>query len=228
MALLLLYLLAAPVESNARSALEREPKGWVDVMPGRALKGWTRIAPGSSRGVKTAVFPEVEVWAVDRKAKVLECRGHLPPPAEPGGKVGSHEMLRHDKELGDFIFHVEWRFRDPARTGWNSGVFVRVRADGQVWHQAQAGNAAGGHWSADTPDAAGKIARVMSEASAQRVKPVGEWNVYELTARGDTLTSWVNGAVVSELKTRVLRGHLGLESERHHVEFRNLKLKELR
>jgi hypothetical protein len=226
--LLALFLLAAD-PADQRSALEKDPTGWVDMLPGRGLKGWTRIAPVSSRGVKSKVVPELEVWSVDRKTRLLDCRGHLPAAPSDGSKPGSHEMLRHDKELGDFIFHVEWRFKDDKRPGWNSGVFVRARADGTVWHQAQVGNAAGGNWSADTPDATGKVTRVTADARDQRVKPAGEWNVYEVTARGDTLTSWVNGAVVSELRgVRVLRGHVGLEAEYHHVEFRNLKLKELR
>jgi hypothetical protein len=137
-------------------------------------------------------------------------------------------MLLYDKELGDFIFHVEWRFTDPKRAGWNSGIYARARADGTVWHQAQVGNASGGNLFGDTPDETGKVVRRKTEAREARVKPAGEWNTYEITARGDTLTVWVNGAVVSEMKdVRVPRGHVGLEAEFHHVEFRNLKVKEL-
>ena len=52
--------------------------------------------------------------------------------------------------------------------------------------------------------------------------------MYELTGRGDSLSLWVNGAVVAEMKgLRIQRGHVGLEAERHHIEFRNLKLKRL-
>ncbi|MBN1345149.1 MAG: DUF1080 domain-containing protein, partial [Phycisphaerae bacterium] len=37
-----------------------------------------------------------------------------------------------------------------------------------------------------------------------RVKPAGQWNTLEITARGNVLTLWVNGAVTCE--TPVLRG----------------------
>jgi len=61
------------------------------------------------------------------------------------------------------------------------------------------------------------------------VKPAGEWNTYEITGKGDRLILWVNGAVVSELTgLRVRRGRIGLEAELHHMEFRNLKVKELK
>jgi hypothetical protein len=220
-------VLVAAAAASGRSALESQPKGWIDILPGPALTGWTRVAPISTAGVKSVVNKDLAIWVVDRKTGVLDCRGHL-PPASPGGKDGSHEMLRHDKEVGDFIFHVEWRFTDPARPGWNAGIYARVRDDAAVWHQAQVGGATAGYWFGDTPDDTGKIVRRKLEAREARVKPAGEWNVYEITGRGDTLTLWVNGAVTSVMSgLKILRGHVGLEAELHHIEFRNLKLKEL-
>ena len=225
----LLGLLAAtPVPQDEPSALTRDPKGWVDILPGTKLKGWSRVAPISSRGVKSLVNPDLAVWIPDRKTGVLECRGHLPLQAPPGGKPGRHEMLRHEQDLGDFIFHVEWRFKDPARTGWNAGVYARVNEAADIWHQAQVGGGPTTYWFADTPDASGKIGRIKDDSVEKRVKPPGQWNVYEITGRGDTLTLWANGAVVSQLKgLRVQRGRVGLEAELHHIEFRNLKLKRL-
>jgi hypothetical protein len=230
----LVVLAAAPqvalqvAPKDEPSALSAQPKGWVDILPGPGLKGWTRVAPISSRGVKSVVDPQLAVWIPDRKTGILECRGHLPLEARPGGKPGSHEMLRHEQELGDFIFHVEWRFKDPAKTGWNAGVYARVNQVADVWHQAQVGAGPTTAWFADTPDASGKIGRIKDDSSEPRVKPPGQWNVYELTGRGDTLTLWVNGAVVSRLSgLKVQRGRVGLEAELHHIEFRNLKLKQL-
>jgi hypothetical protein len=237
--LALAALLAAPAPETP-SALASDPRGWVDILPGPGLAGWTRVAPISTSGVVSHVDPKQEVWVVDRKAGTIHCRGHL-PPAQPGrvgkdgkpDKGGSHEMLRHDKELGDFIFHVEWRFAEPGRSGvskgWNAGVYARVNDAATVWHQAAVGGGPTTNWFGDTPDEAGKIGRRKLDASEPRVKPPGQWNVYEITARGDRMALWVNGAVVSEWTgLRVRRGHVGLEAERYDIEFRNLKLKQLR
>lgn len=50
----------------------------------------------------------------------------------------------------------------------------------------------------------------------------------ELTARGHTLTLWVNGAVTCEFNDcGALKGRVGLESEGYRIEFRNLKVKTL-
>jgi len=61
------------------------------------------------------------------------------------------------------------------------------------------------------------------------VRPAGEWNTIEITARGKALTLWVNGAVTREVKDGGHpRGLVGVEGEGFRIEFRNLKVKELR
>ncbi|MBE3135643.1 MAG: DUF1080 domain-containing protein, partial [Acidobacteria bacterium] len=74
----------------------------------------------------------------------------------------------------------------------------------------------------------GKPQRVnlREKMTENRVKPAGEWNVYEIRAAGKSLTLWVNGAVVNEYtECEVPRGFVGLEAEGYRIEFRNLRLK---
>jgi len=73
----------------------------------------------------------------------------------------------------------------------------------------------------------GTLKRVQQEPAAARVRPAGEWNTYEVVARGRALSLWVNGAFTSELAVDVPRGHFGLEAEGFRIEFRNLKIKPL-
>ncbi|MBN1344171.1 MAG: DUF1080 domain-containing protein, partial [Phycisphaerae bacterium] len=62
-----------------------------------------------------------------------------------------------------------------------------------------------------------------------RVKPAGQWNTLEITARGKVLTLWVNGAVTCEVRNcGHPKGLVGVEGEGFRIEFRNLKVKELR
>ena len=50
-----------------------------------------------------------------------------------------------------------------------------------------------------------------------------------MTARGKVLTLWVNGAVTCQFDNCGLEtGRLGVEGENYRIEFRELKLKELR
>ena len=194
---------------EAASLLESEPAGWTSAQPGPDLAGWTRLPwPATA-----ALGPQQ--WSVEATTGYLVCDGR-----------GQHEWLRYDRETGDAAFHVEWRFTPvDGADKYNSGAFARTLTDLSAWHQAQVG-LKGGFLFGVTP-VQGTSKRVTQEAAALRVRPAGEWNAYELVARGRTLSLWVNGAVTSAIAIDVPRGHFGLEAEGWRIEFRNLKVKEL-
>ncbi len=200
--------------SETPSALEKDPTGWTDLLAGAGpeLKGWTRgtIPPGGQLAAKSQ-------WSLDGATGHLICQGD-----------GGHEWLRWDKEAADGTFHVEWRFTEvEGKKGHNSGIYVRNSADAKVWHQAQTGSASGGYLFGESP-VSGELKRVnlAKEMKGSRVRPAGEWNVFEITCKGPELTLWVNGAVTSVWSNcEALKGHLGLEAEGHRIEFRNVKFK---
>jgi hypothetical protein len=189
------------------SLLESEPAGWTSVQPGPDLAGWTRLPwPATA-----ALGPQQ--WSVDGATGYLICDGK-----------GGHEWLRYDPELGNGVFHVEWRFTPvEGADRYNSGVLARTKMDLSAWHQAQIG-LKGGFLFGVTP-VGGVVKRVTQEPAAARIRPAGVWNTYELVARGRTLSLWVNGAVTSEIAVDVPHGHFGLEAEGWRIQFRNLKIK---
>jgi len=196
-------------DEPGRSALETDARGWTDIMPPAGLKGWFRVPiPASGKLIR-------DQWHVEKD--LLICDGD-----------GGHDMLLLDRELRDCIFHVEFRFvKVEGKKGYNSGVFIRTSRDGVLWHQAQVGSLNGGYFFGVTPaGAATKKFHVGIDPC--RVKEAGEWNTYELTARGSDLTLWVNGYAAAELTDCGLaQGYVGLEGEGYLIQFRNLKLKEL-
>jgi hypothetical protein len=204
----------AAVESTP-SALEADPSGWENIMPPADLEGWSRVPvpPGAPLGKQQ--------WHVEESGKVLVCEGD-----------GGHDMLLCDREFGDAVFHCEFRYtKTEGKAGYNSGAYVRNSADGGIWHQAQFGDASGGYLFGETPGADGKkqFFTTDKEVTDGRVKPAGEWNTLEMTARGKTLTLWVNGAVTCEFDNcGNPKGLVGVEGEGYRIEFRNLKVKELR
>jgi hypothetical protein len=218
----LVFLLGSACLTNAAddtlvsSALDRDPQGWTDLLAkaGPKLEGWTRgplpaegkLRPGSQ-------------WSLDAAAGSLVCQGD-----------GGHEWLRWDNELGDFIYHVEWRFTPvPGKKGYNSGVYARNSGDGRIYHQAQTGDGSGGYLFGVT-QTNGSPARfnLSKQHPDSRVKPAGEWNTFEITCQGKDMTLWVNGAVVNQWhECEVKRGYVGLEAEGWRIEFRNVKVKPL-
>lgn len=200
--------------AETKSKLETEPQGWVDILPAADLKGWYRVPvpPTGQLGR--------EQWHVDSENKILICDGD-----------GGHDMLLLDKEIGDAIFHFEFRYtKTEGKTGYNSGAYVRNSRDGAIWHQAQFGDANGGFLFGQTLDAEGKkkgfnLNKLVKDL---RVKPAGEWNTFEVTAAGKVLTLWVNGAVTCQFDDcGSAKGYLGLEGEGYRIEFSNLKVKAL-
>lgn len=205
-------LLQSPAaESQGQSAFQREPAGWLNIQPAADLKGWTRIAIPPTNRLGRAQ------WHVDQPG-TLVCDGD-----------GGHEMLRYDRELADCIFHVEFRFTPVTGTNrnYNSGVFIRNSAEGEIWHQAQL-TMDGGYLFGRTP-VNGQPKRMKMMPLERRMKPAGEWNIVELSARGKTLAVWLNGAITCAYDNcEVPRGYIALESEGYPIAFRNLKLKELK
>ena len=134
-------------------------------------------------------------------------------------------------EIGDAILHLEFSYtKVEGKKGYNSGAYVRNSKDGAIWHQAQFGDARDGYLFGQTLAADGKKQsfNLAKQVKDMRVKPAGEWNTLEVTARGKVLTLWVNGAITCQFDNCGLeRGHLGVEGEGYRIEFRHLKLKEL-
>ena len=201
--------------AETKSKLESDPQGWMDILPPADLKGWYRVSvpPAGQLGR--------EQWHVDTENKVLICDGD-----------GGHDMLLLDKEIGDAVFHLEFRYtKIEGNTGYNSGAYVRNSKNGAIWHQAQFGDAKDGFLFGQTPGADGqkKSFNLKKQVTDMRVKPAGEWNTLEVTAAGKILTLWVNGAVTCQFEDcGSEKGYLGLEGEGYRIEFRNLKLKALR
>ena len=200
--------------ADTPSALEADADGWVDILPPADLKGWHRVAvpPSGKLGRQQ--------WHVDTDKKLLICDGD-----------GGHDMLLLDKEYGDTIFHCEFRYVPfKGKTGYNSGIYSRNSQNGAVWHQAQIGDASGGYLFGQTPAAGGRLKffNLDKEVKDGRVKPAGQWNTMEITARGKTMTLWSNGAVTCTFKDcGQEKGCVGLEGEGYLIEFRNLKVKDL-
>jgi hypothetical protein len=133
--------------------------------------------------------------------------------------------------LTDAIFHVEFRFtKVEGNPRYNSGVMLRNSADGSVFFQAEAGGEGTGYLFGSIPvNGAAQRFNLRSDMKESRVKPAGEWNIFEVRAEGPKMTVWVNGGITSEkADIPALKGYAGLEAEGYRIEFRNFKLKELK
>ena len=158
------------------------------------------------------------------------------------GKPGP--WLRSMSQYGDFNLRLEYLLKP----GGNSGVYLRVPADGA--HQGrEAAKMAGGALSGvevqildDASDRYRDIqpyqfcGSLYAIAPAQQhvCRPPGHWNSLEIDCRGTTYRVVHNGALIvgaaadqfPELKWRELKGFLGLQNHSEEVRFRKVRIAE--
>ncbi|HET7215297.1 MAG TPA: DUF1080 domain-containing protein [Terriglobia bacterium] len=216
-AAIIFVLGAIAMTPRIKSRAATPPPAWINITPGPSLRHWTRVAIPPDRPLSKR-----SQWSVDAATHTLDCAGN-----------GGHEFLRYDgRQLGDFLFHVEWRLiRRDGNKDYNSGVFVRNNSDGSIWYQAQVGSASGGYWFGyDDPAVKGPISfNLQSRMTANAVKPAGDWNTFDIRCEGKKLILKVNGTVTSKFdKCRNRKGYLGLEAEGSPIEFRNMRIKLLK
>ena len=96
------------------SSAEEKKGGTVELFNGKDLDGWRVFVDPGAKDVK----PE-DVWSV--RGEVIHCKG------KPNG------YLITEKEYGDYVLRVQWRF--PDKPG-NSGVFVHVSGPDKIWPKA--------------------------------------------------------------------------------------------
>jgi hypothetical protein len=198
---------------DAASSPGADASGWIDLMPRDSLGGWTRVPIPPDK----ALDP-VSQWSLDREHRMIVC----------GGDHG-HEWLRYDnREFANFLLHVEWRFEKlEGKKGYNSGDFVRNDLTGRVWHQAQVGETAYLFGQTLIHGALSPITK-SPPLGVQPLRPIGEWNTYEIRCDGPKITLWVNGVLTAEFAVpEVPKGYFGLEAEGYRVYFRNIRLKTL-
>jgi hypothetical protein len=213
-----LSLIAALLALSPARPADKEkdvPEGFTPLFDGKDLDGW-KVFDGKK-----------DAWGVEDGMIVT--------------KSGGGGWLLTDKEYGDFEVRVDFKMSE----GGNSGVALRAPLKGNVsysgmeiqllddvWHKKNLKDLKPVQYT-------GAIYGVVAP-SKDALKPVGEWNTIDITAKGRHITIVLNGVKTvdanlddykeSEKEHPGLKrekGHLGLQSHSNRVEFRNVYVKEL-
>jgi len=230
----------------ARGADNEAPAGFISLFNGKDFTGW-KVPAGDNGHWK------VVDGAIDYDAQ-SEAKGD--------------KSLHSEREFTDYILHVDWRIKETPYVNPNvpyilpdgthardirgkemrmalpdsdSGVFVRGSGRHQVniwcWPIGS-----GEMYGIRTDSRQPAELRAAVTPRHQADKPVGEWNHYEITVRGKTVTVVLNGKTVIPTVTipdLPARGGVGLQ---HHggkdrsgnwnsppslLQFKNIFVKEL-
>ncbi|MHC4638591.1 MAG: family 16 glycoside hydrolase [Planctomycetota bacterium] len=194
---------------------QEKAEGFVPLFNGKNLSGWTGVTDG--------------YFAQDGK---IIC------PKQLGGN------LYTEREYSDFILRFEFKLTPGA----NNGLGIRAPLHGNA---AYAGmeiqildNTADKYSNLKPWQYHGSVYGVLP-AKRGHLKPVGEWNFEEVIAQGRQITVRLNGVIIVDADIyqastpapidgkdhsglRRNKGHIGFLGHGSHVEFRNIRLKELK
>lgn len=192
--------------------------GFTSLFDGQTLDGWKLVgAQGGGYGVTNGV---------------IYC-------ARGGGG-----NLLTEKEYADFVLRFEFKLED----GSNNGVGIRAPLDGDAAYAGmeiqilEEGAALRGKWGKLREEQYHGSVYDLIAAKRGALKPPGEWNTEEITARGRHIKVVVNGQTILDADLNSVtdpekllkhpglfreRGHIGFLGHNDYLEVRNIRIKEL-
>jgi hypothetical protein len=130
---------------------------------------------------------------------------------------GGSPHLGTEREYADFELRLQWR---ALRDNYNSGVYIR---SGRKIGANQINLAKGGEGGFIGGTAKG------SKTVPELQKPAGEWNDWRILVQGDRVTFWCNGKLAWEATgVKPAKGYIGLQAEGAPMEFRHLRIREIK
>lgn len=193
----------------------KDEEGFVSVFNGKDLTGWTGAVDGH---------------------KVIG--GKIVAPAKGGGN------LYIDKKYADFVFRFDFRLFE----GGNNGVGIRAEQGKDAAYFGMElqilDNPSPSYAGIKPYQAHGSVYGVFPAKRGYQM-PLGEWNTEEIIANGSHITVTLNGKVITDCdiekegKPKTIDGgnhpglfnkdgYIGFLGHGHRIEFRNLRVKELK
>ena len=209
-------LRSALVLFAACAAFAAEEPGFKPLFNGKNLDGWTLV-----KGVGPGYIVE---------------NGTIVCPADGGGNLFT------ERDYANFVL----RFDFKMEPGGNNGIGIRAPLAGDIAYSGMEIQILD-HDHPKYKDIQpwqrhGSVYNVIP-AKADALKPAGQWNTEEITANGSKITVKLNGKVITEgdlssvTDAAVLKKHpgikrttgrIGLLGHGTRVEFRNIRVQELR
>ena len=139
----------------------------------------------------------LEHWSIENGAKAHVKDGNILLEAGNG-------WLRSHYTFTDFQLHVEWKALQ--KDNWDAGIYIRTPPTGKPFPRR-------GYQINLLKGKEGNIGNLKGAASTGLIKP-GEWNVFDVTVKGETVETVINGKrayKVSGLKNP--SGFVGIQCE---------------
>lgn len=179
---------AGDKDSKPRAKDNVPPRGYVALFNGKDLTGWQGVIPLPQRKKLSAE----QLKAAHEKANQSAAK-HWTVQDGVLHYDGKGDSLQTVKDYGDFDLYLDWKIKKNG----DSGIYLRGQPQVQIWDsenladnlKADRGLGSGGLWN-NPPGSKGK--QPLKNAD----RPVGEWNTFHITMKGDLVTVVLNGVTV--------------------------------
>lgn len=221
---LLIGIMGYAMLTGSTTTLRAADDGFVPLFGGDSLQGW-KVSDWSN--VRTPQRVEGTPWKIE------------------GGVLyglNKRTWIISPRQYGDFVLKLD----SKISRGSNGGIGLRFPPEGDPAYTAmeiQVVDAAVYYGGRSRPNQ--RTGSIYDEIAAGKdvVKPVGQWNSWEITARGSQVTIVLNGEKIIDadlsretkarqqkgpaLAERPLKGHIGFQNLNGTITLRNIMIKPL-
>jgi len=194
--------------------------GWIEMFNGKDFTGWVIDGPSEYKADGKIML----LWSVEE--------GMIRTAGKGFG------FLRYDRKFDDFVYRIDYRLAKGGNSGLGirTGVFDPKRSTAsrpsyfsyevQLLDDADA--------KPDKHTTCSLYRYVAPTATAHKAAP--EWNTVEVECKGPRIKITMNGkdvlnvdqTTIPEIKDKPLSGYVCVQAHSKQVEFRNLRIKELK
>ena len=177
---------------------------FVDLFNGKDLSGWTPHG--------------TEKWYVDNGELVCE-----------SGPDKEYGYLSTNQSYKNFILTLNFKLEANG----NSGVFIRSSIEGTKINGWQIEVAPPGLHTGGIYESYGRGWLIKPKEEDEKMLKADEWNSMRIKANGDTITSWLNGKKMVEIRDEKIGEGNGFIALQIHdgggikVRWKNIRIKEL-
>ena len=207
------------------------PQTMTPTLPRRLAAGFALLLTLAAGSAAAPLFngENLDGWTVENNGQFSVADGILTVNRGTG-------WLRSNEQYSDFILTLELTFGE-ARA--NSGIFIRTAGTSDLENNGWPDN---GYQvqCMDTTQGANPIGGMIFYGASQfeqifnraaieaNLKPPGEWNTVEITARGGNIAVRLNGVLINLVQgVTKLTGHVGIQGENGLLMFRKIDIQKL-
>lgn len=172
---------------NRAEMLQKE--GFVPLFNGKDLKGWKGLVGNPLTRSKM----DAKALAEAQKKADAEMRDSWKVVNSELQFVGHGNNITTTKKYADFEMLVDWKIIDDGKQEGDAGIYLRGTPQVQIWDNARVNVGA-------QVGSGGLYNNKENESKPLKVadKRLGEWNTFRIIMKGDRVTVYLNGELVTD------------------------------